>query len=219
MFPSLSAIEIQNPNIKTENIESDFFSEPDSRQSPRVEIQNRWNDLVIAALSVAQEVDPFQSDLPAGTVLKAVDALGWSKGHRNCDIRPRLVDKVTGEVRLLDSGSQISVTKRRPEDKVDNSIRLIAVNGSKIETFGVRNIDVKLGRKLCTIPAIICEVQQDILGMDFIEKFKLNLEWDENEELNLVDRKAQIRVKLQIVTVPTDIQRVHYLSSDVDGAE
>ena len=55
--------------------------------------------------------------------------------------------------------------------------------------------------------------------MDFIEKFKLNLEWDENEELNLVDRKAQIRVKLQIVTVPTDIQRVHYLSSEASGAE
>ena len=177
-----------------------------SRQSPRVDIQNKWNNLVVAAMTVAQEVNPFSPDLPVGSVIRAIDAVGWSNGHRNCDIRPRLVDKASGEARLIDSGSQISVTKRKPGDKIDNSIRLIAVNGSRIETYGVRNIEVKLGRKLCTMPAIICEVQQDILGMDFLDRFKLNFEWDDfdQSELYLVDKRAQIKVPLQVVTVPTD---------------
>ena len=65
------------------------------------------------------------------------------------------------------------------------------------------------------MPAVVCDIQQDILGMDFITKFKLNFEWDDFDqtELYLVDRKAQIKAPLQIVTVPTDTLRVNYLHS------
>ena len=106
------------------------------------------------------------SDLPVNTVVKAVDALDWKMGQRGCDVRPRLLDKSTGVNRLLDSGSQISVTSKRPEDKIDNSFKLIAVNGSKIQTYGVRSVDVKIGRKAYRIPAVICDVSQEILDMD-----------------------------------------------------
>ena len=217
IFPSLSAIEIQKPNIMTENYVSDsLFSAAISRQSQVVApIKQSWDKLVVSALSIASEVDPYTPDLPVGTVIRAIDAVDWSMGQRNCDIRPRLVDKASGEARLLDSGSQITVTKRRPEDKVDNSIRLVAVNGTKIDTFGIREIEVKLGRKAYRMPAIICEVQQDILGMDFLKKFKLSMEWDDFDqtELFLVDKKADIKELLQIVTVPTDLPRVHSMSS------
>ena len=55
--------------------------------------------------------------------------------------------------------------------------------------------------------------------MDFIAKFKLNFEWDEfdQSELYLVNRKAQIKTLLQIVTVPTDTPRVHSLDSGGTG--
>ena len=45
--------------------------------------------------------------------------------------------------------------------------------------------------------------------MDFIDKYKLGLEWDEytQTELSIVDKKAQIRAPLKIVTVPPDLQR------------
>ena len=167
-------------------------------------------------MSIAENVDPFQADLPIGTVVRAVDALDWKVGQRACDIRPRLYDKTAKVNRLLDSGSQISVTKKRPEDKIDNSFRLIAVNGSKITTYGVRDIEVKIGRKEYKIPAVICDVPQEILGMDFINKFKLNFEWDDfdQSELYLVDRKAQIRAPLQVVTVPIDTPRVSYLDNE-----
>ena len=67
------------------------------------------------------------------------------------------------------------------------------------------------------MPAIICEVKEDILGMDFINKFKLSMVWDDFDqtELLLVDKKAQIQQELQVVTVPTNLPRVHYLDSSL----
>ena len=168
---------------------------------------------MVASLRIAKNVDPFISSLPVDTMVTAVDALDWKIGQRGCDVRPRLIDKSTGLSRLLDTGSQISVTRKVPGDKVDDSFKLIAVNGPKITTYGVREIEVKLGRKKYSIPAIICNVNQEILGMDFIHKFNLNFEWDEfdQRELYLVDRKAQIKELLQVVTVPVDTPRISYL--------
>ena len=62
-------------------------------------------------------------------------------------------------------------------------------------------------------------VKQHILGMDFLNKYKLNLEWDDidQSDLFIVDRKAQIRSKLQVITVPTDKPRLHYLSQADDA--
>ena len=54
------------------------------------------------------------------------------------DIRPRLYDKATNQFRLLDAGSQISATCKLPGDEIDDSIRLVAVNGSKIKTYVVQ---------------------------------------------------------------------------------
>ena len=167
--------------------------------------------MVVSALSIASSVNPYESDLPVGTVIPAVSAVDWLIGQRNCDIRPRLLDN--GISRLLDSGSQISVTRKGPDDKIDPTFKLVAVNGSKIPTYGVKEIEIKMGRKTYKIPAIICDIQQDILGMDFITKYKLNFEWDEfdQSELYLVDRRAQIKELSQVVTVPTSTLRVSYL--------
>ena len=74
---------------------------------------------------------------------------------------------------LVDSGSQITATVRSPEDKIDPNIRLVAVNGSRINTYGTKEIEVKMNRKSYRIEAVICDIQQDILGMDFINKYKL----------------------------------------------
>ena len=169
---------------------------------------------MISALEVASEINPYLEDVPVGTVIRAIDAVDWSLG-RNCDIRPRLLDKSSGITRLIDSGSQISVAKKSPGDKIDNSIKLVAVNGSKIETFGQKEIKVKIGRKEYKVPAIICDIQQDILGMDFITRYRLNFEWDDFDqtELYIVDKKAKIKAPLQIVTVPHSTPRIDYLDS------
>ena len=169
----------------------------------------------MAALEVAVNVNPFESDVPIGTVIPSVSAVGWQVGARNCDIRPRLLDKSSGQFRLIDSGSMITATSKLPGDKPDENIKIIAVNGTKINTYGIREIDIKIGRKKYTMPAVVCDIKQDILGMDFLDRFKLNLMWNEDDEseLLIVDRKAQIRAPLTIITVPTDTQRIHYMES------
>ena len=179
------------------------------------QVRSNWDKLVVSALTVAESVNPYEADLPEGTVLRAIDAVDWVVGQRNCDIRPRLLDKSTGTSRLVDSGSQITVTRKGPDDKLDPSFKLVAVNGSKIPTYGIKELKVKIGRKQYSIPAVICDIQQDILGMDFLTKFRLNFQWDEfdQSELYIVDRKADIKELLQIVTVPTSTLRVNYLDS------
>ena len=115
-----------------------------------------WDSLVVSALEVAAEVDPFEPDLPVGSIVNAVDALGWKANNR--DIRPRLLDKSSGKNRLVDSGSQISVTMRGPNDKLDNNLKLVAVNGTRIPTYGVKDVDIKINRKSYKIPAVVCAV-------------------------------------------------------------
>ena len=192
-----------------------LFPPTDVRQCPKVETRVAWDKLVVSALQIAEAVNPFEKDLPEGSVVRAIDAVHWSIGQRNCDIRPRLLDKSSGIKRLIDTGSQISITRKGPDDKVDESLKLVAVNGSKICTYGVKEITVKIGRKEYRVQALVCDIKQDILGMDFIAKYKLNFEWDEfdQSELYIVDRKAQIKEILDIVTVATDTPRVHYLQS------
>ena len=118
MFPSLNAIEIQTPVVDLEEqaVESDLFFDA-SRQSQNM--SESWNLQVAAAIERASEIDPYQSDIPLGTVVPAAKAIGWINGQGACDVRPRLLDKSTGITRLIDTGSQVSTTTRGPEDKKD----------------------------------------------------------------------------------------------------
>ena len=162
--------------------------------------------------SLRVQADSGLPDLGVGVEVPAVDAVGWTNGHRAVDIRPRLWDKSAKKSRLVDTGAQLSATVRLPDDKVDDSVKLIAVNGSKIQTYGSRTINLKIGRKAYSIEAIVCDIKEDILGSDFINKYKLGMEWDDDQtELYMVDKKAKIKEPLKMVTVPTDLQRAHHL--------
>ena len=207
MFPSLNAIEIQKPIVFIEDTETESELVIPSRQS--LNVSEIWDRQMVAALETASLIDPYQSDIPIGTVVSAAQAVGWINGQGSCDIRPRLVEKATGINRLLDTGSQVSTTVKGPDDKKDKISRLVAVNGTEISTYGVREVKFKIGRKLYTVESIVCDVGQDILGMDFMRKYKLGFEWDEfsQTELLLVDKKACIKKPLQMVTVPTNLQR------------
>ena len=68
--------------------------------------------------------------------------------------------------------------------------------------------------------AVVCNISQDILGMDFLDKYKMGMEWDDYDqsELFLVDKRAKIKTRLEMVTVPTDLQRVHYLEDIPTGS-
>ena len=139
-FPKIDAIEIQRPSVEIETkTESEEFIEAFVRRSQKAaQVRFNSNPFKVAAMMLPVESTEI-CDLPIGSVIPAVDALNWTR-KANCDIRPRLLDKSSGITRLIDSGSQISVAVKGPEDKVDPSFKLVAVNGSKINTYGIREI-------------------------------------------------------------------------------
>ena len=172
-------MEIQ-PDVSVENEnESDLFIPKASvRQSQIAAIQSIWNARVSSAVDRACQVDPFETNLPEGVVVPTIDAVDWN-GRRGCDIRPRLWDAASKKFRLVDSGSMITATAKLPTDKVDNTFNLVAVNGSQIKTYGVRKLEVKINRKKYEMEAIVCDINQDILGMDFLNNLWKNL-WKKN---------------------------------------
>ena len=131
-----------------------------------------------------------------------------SKTERGFDCRPQLFDGVSKTWKLCDTGSMLTVIKRSPDDVLDKSRLLQAVNGSSIKVYGQKQIEVRLGRKTYPILATIVDVQQDIIGWDFIAKHKLDMQWsDTGLDYYLVDKKAKIKQSLKFIAVPLDSQQ------------
>ena len=70
------------------------------------------------------------------------------------DIRPNVFDNSTKLWTLLDTGSCVSCTPRKPSDTIDPNFKLKAVNGQSIPTYGSEVITVRIGRKQYSIEAI-----------------------------------------------------------------
>ena len=134
-FPKIDAIEIQRPSVEIETkTESEEFIEAFVRRSQKAaQVRFNSNPFKVAAMMLPVESTEI-CDLPIGSVIPAVDALNWTR-KANCDIRPRLLDKSSGVTRLIDSGSQISVTVRGPEDKIDPTFKLIKTLRSSLSLY------------------------------------------------------------------------------------
>ena len=70
------------------------------------------------------------------------------------DTRPRFFDNVTKTWTLLDSGSCVSCIPRNTKDKLDPKVKLRAVNGQSIPTYGSAVVTIRIGRKEYSIEAI-----------------------------------------------------------------
>ena len=170
---------------------------------PKIKVRNDWNEKISQALDRIASVNPYLPDVPIGEEIAAIDAASW-KATRGVDCRPKLYDGVSKSWKLCDTGSMCTVIKRSPEDVIDSSKVLQAVNGSVIKCYGQKQIQIRLGRKTYPIMAVIADVNQDILGWDFIARHKLNFEWTDFGDLCLMDRKAKIKVPLKCVTLPAE---------------
>ena len=67
------------------------------------------------------------------------------------DCRPKVFDGVSNTWRLMDTGSMCSVVKKTDQDVIDKSRVLQAVNGTSIESYGQKEIHVRIGRKTYSI--------------------------------------------------------------------
>ncbi len=95
---------------------------------------------------------------------------------------------------LVDTGAEMSIV---PPSRADRSSRqgtfcLQAVNGSSITTNGVRSLTLNLGlRRAFTWVFMIADVQQPILGADFLYHFGLLVDLRHSI---LVDSTTQLQV-------------------------
>ena len=52
--------------------------------------------------------------------------------------------------------------------------------------------------------ATIADIEESIIGFDFIQKYRLNFEWNEFGDMVLHDKKSKTSSVLKCVTVPVD---------------
>ena len=188
-------------------------------------VQELWN------LKLAESIEPVAADNPylpdiVGEEVAALAAVAWTKGSRGVDCRPKVYDSVSKSWKLCDTGSMVTAVKKGPHDKLDETRYLQAVNGSKIQCYGKKEIEVRLGRKTYTIEAIVADVSQDILGWDFLQKYKLNWEWSQFGDLYLVDKKAKSRNLVKFHALPAyeqmslvgEVDSVHAADIVVDNS-
>ena len=93
------------------------------------------------------------------------------------DMRPHLLDKSSGKYLLLDSGAAVSAIPPDPCDLPDPKMCLKAVNGTRLKSYGFKDLDIKIGRKSYKIRAVKTDVKYPILGYDFNKKHKMELGW------------------------------------------
>ena len=103
----------------------------------------------------------------------------------------------------------LTVIRKSPGDRIDRSKVLQAVNGSNIQVYGQKEVEFRIGRKTFSIQATVADVQQDIVGWDFISKYKLDMQWSESGlDYFLIDKKAKVKHALRFITIPAGSSRL-----------
>ncbi|UYV61691.1 hypothetical protein LAZ67_1005925, partial [Cordylochernes scorpioides] len=95
--------------------------------------------------------------------------------------KPRLFvqDKQTGLRFLVDSGADVSLIPAKSGDKKQAELKLYAANGTKIDTYGTKLLEIDLGlRRDFTFPFKIAKIDKGILGADFRNKFNLLIHYN-----------------------------------------
>ena len=84
-------------------------------------------------------------------------------------------DKVSGCSFLIDTGAEVSLVPASPADHrtAAPSAPLVAANGTEIKTYGTRHIPLQFGNKRFQGSVIVADVNQAILGADFLRDNRL----------------------------------------------
>lgn len=91
-----------------------------------------------------------------------------------------MTDRRTGARFLVDTGAEVSIVPPNTQDrslKRPDVFSLHAANGTPIPTFGQRHVQLDIGlRRSFSWVFLIADVQQPILGMDFLHHFNLAID-------------------------------------------
>ena len=81
---------------------------------------------------------------PQKSINKTQEVAAGANSQEVSDLRPHYFDPVMKETLLVDSGSQVTAVPPDPGDVEDKAVRLKAVNGTVIKTFGFKKISLKI---------------------------------------------------------------------------
>ena len=122
------------------------------------------------------------------------------------DLRPRLYDHISGQYLLLDTGACCSIYPRKWFKFLnkDPSKNLRAVNGTQINTYGTQKVQIQPQKSNPPPPythdVIVGEIDQAILGWDWILAYKLDLQWKKGK-CRLLDNNRGMSYPLSLDTV------------------
>lgn len=133
--------------------------------------------------------------------------IGVSMGNRLC-----VIDRITEERYLIDTGAEISVLAARGKRTLDrtNGYKLYAANSTPINTYGEKSTVLNLGlRRSFRWSFVIADVKMSILGADFLNHYKLLVDVHNKK---LIDRTTSLSINTFSVT--TDQQSLYTLAKE-----
>ena len=84
---------------------------------------------------------------------------------------------------------------------------LKAVNGTKLKCYGYKEVSVRINRKKYDIRAIKTDVENPILGWNFVRKHRLTLDWSPWGDAEIIDKRAKIKQVLKYKAIPVSQPR------------
>ena len=199
--------EIRDNEIK-EELETDSF-------------QARWSQDSVAQVSSIQPYRPplvkqfYSSHLrtwipwslhpsqvsPDENTGESVDEVRDSE-EKHMDIRPHIFDPVLKQFILCDSGSMVSAFPPDPGDLPVKNQFLKAANGSRMACYGYKDISIKIGRKPYKFKIIKSQVESPIIGWDFMKCHKLDLRWNDDDQITIYDKRSKVSSVLHLKPIP-----------------
>ena len=118
-----------------------------------------------------------------------------SKGKN--DLRPRVWCNKLKMSFLVDSGAAVSIVPRsRVKDvTVSQDVKLKAVNGSAIQTYGKRTFRLQLGRAHFTHTFVVADLP-GVLGWDWMTQHGIHLTWKSDGKCKLSAGRKTIPVTM-----------------------
>ena len=155
-FPEIHAILTEN-EVEQESIELESF---------RTEQCLNSSELTLESVELASVAVENHIPVEFVSAVEAEKMIG-----KNYDMRPHIHDKLTNEYLLYDSGAQVSACPPDPGDVIDPKVALRSVNGSRLNCYGFKEIDIQINRKKYPVKMIKTDVQKTILVRSACQKF------------------------------------------------
>ena len=132
------------------------------------------------------DVVPAPSVKRQGQPVNGVNSVA---GQKSDNFLLHVTDKRTNAKWLVDGGALLSIVPPTPQQRLKgpDSTKLKAANGSDIACYGTLEQTIQIGQQSFTFVFTIADVQQRIIGADFLAHFYLAPNHRDAELLNLQD--------------------------------